>query len=67
MAKDVVPTCRYGHGQLIRCQLEKENAESGIYFVPTEHGLADMSQGFLFEIWKCQRCSYLELHDHGDE
>ena len=46
MAKNVEPTCRYGHGQLIRCQLDKVNPESGIYFVPTEHGLDDMSQGF---------------------
>jgi hypothetical protein len=70
MADNIIPTCKYGHGNL-----ERQNAHSkeGLFFkVDTFPPLPsiDSTGAFIpaivvysFAIYKCPKCSYMEFHD----
>jgi hypothetical protein len=67
MAYDVTPECRYTHGKLIKRSLRtktEQEADKDSFFAPSIVGNnINMGCGFVFEIWQCSKCSYLELHD----
>ena len=68
MANEVEPNCRYGHGPLVHKvpphQPGEDKGSNKNYFVPTVNKFAvNMGVGYSFEIWECQTCSYIELHD----
>ena len=69
MARGVKPECRYEHGPLVQQTPPREsNEDEGVpinYFVPTiyQHHV-DLGRGYTFEIWECQKCSYIEFHDY---
>jgi hypothetical protein len=72
MATGVTPTCRYGHGDLALAQPpaalsgHSPSSDQGIgFFVPTllEFGRVNFGAGYVFELWKCAKCSYIEHHD----
>src|ERR1700694_4410036 len=69
MAYSVIPTCKYEHGPLkpTVATLMSPMPVTGLpqtYFAPgvSPNGI-HLGWGFIFEIWRCDRCSYLELHD----
>lgn len=65
MAYGIIPTCRYGHGQLV---LQKDpqvpNHDGGFMGMTTSKDTVIPGRGFILQIWQCVQCSYLELHDH---
>jgi hypothetical protein len=72
MANDVTPTCRYGHGDLMLArppaampQLIPSNDRTIGFFVPVilGSGQVNFGAGYVFELWKCAQCSYIEHHD----
>lgn len=68
MATGVEPDCRYGHGPLVHKVLARQPGEdegsTTNFFVPSVNRFnINMGIGYSFEIWECQKCSYLELHD----
>lgn len=72
MAKGVVPECRYGHGPLSEDVIEKRPLDPDAtrygYAVPTVvanlGGLNfDLGRAYVFEVWECKVCSYIELHN----
>ena len=68
MAYGVVPTCKYGHGDLVLQHPAKApntlHSEPGSFFVGSifANNIA-LGNGFSLDIWKCSQCSYLEFHD----
>ena len=68
MVRGVIPECRYGHGTLVRQETpiranEKIKSEGKFFAATVLSGSVDLGRGFIFEIWQCRTCSYLELHD----
>lgn len=68
MAHDVQPDCRYGHGLLVRYDDPQRPQGPSTYAAPLIEGelpflSLNLGRGFAFEVWKCTRCSYVELHD----
>lgn len=64
MSEKIVPVCRYGHGDLIPIT---ENGKYLQWFALSAlDGLANPRRGYSFAIFKCPKCSYLELHDDGE-
>lgn len=72
MATGVTPTCRYGHGDLVLARppesmpkLAPPNDQSIGFFVPVMLGFGQVNfgAGYVFELWKCTKCSYIEHHD----
>ncbi|VUX55012.1 protein of unknown function [uncultured Woeseiaceae bacterium] len=68
MARVIEPECRYGHGPLLERvpdpQPGVKEASRGYYYVPSVTGYnVNMGLGYSFELWECQTCSYIELHD----
>lgn len=63
MATGVTPTCRYGHGDLVLARAP--GALPNLFFVPVILGLGqvNLGAGYVFELWKCAQCSYIEHHD----
>lgn len=65
MARGVTPECRYEHGPL---KLYKPPDGEPVYAaVASEKMRLNLGRGFTFEIWECQTCSYLELHDYDPD
>jgi len=64
MAYDIEPICRYGHGPL-ELQVDRLVPENvGRFMAMSVRGeSAILGRGYMFEIWKCKQCSYVELHD----
>lgn len=61
-AAPVTPTCRYGHGDLVRSV--GEDGGLAEYYVPsTRKNLVNKNWGYGFQIWECRECSYIELHN----
>jgi len=70
MAENIIPTCKYGHGDL-----KRQNADSkdGLLFkvdtfppFPSKDPSGAIIPGFVvysFALYKCPKCSYIELHD----
>ncbi len=71
MAYVVEPTCRYGHGELVLqiAKLGPKRRDSSRFISPcfsiSPIGIPAVLEdfGFIFEIWKCPQCSYIEIHD----
>jgi hypothetical protein len=59
----VTPTCRYGHGDLVRATAP--GSMPNLFFVPVilELGQVNFGAGYVFELWKCAERSYIEHHD----
>ncbi len=63
MAFDVTPTCRYHDIPLLR-SVDEEGQRPANYFLPAIKGKnVNFGWGYRFEVWRCPRCSYMELHD----
>lgn len=72
MAAGTTPNCRYGHGDLVRAlppeaapKLGPASDRSIGFFVPVMSGFGQVTfgAGYVFELWKCTRCSYIEQHE----
>lgn len=72
MPTGITPTCRYGHGELMLARLPEAAPgltppdERGIgFFVPVmlTFGRVNLGAGYVFQLWKCGKCSYIEHHD----
>jgi hypothetical protein len=65
VAFGVVPTCRYHQVPLER-QIDPQLQNASAFTLTT--GSSDGAtvyggRGYFLEVWKCPKCSYLELHD----
>lgn len=68
MAYGIEPGCRYGHGALVRQTDPQYVNHAGSFMAPTTiNDKIQILRGYMFEIWKCTQCSYLELHDFPAE
>lgn len=67
MDEKIIPTCRYGHGNLERQHMDQE--ENQLFKVdPFPIRIIDLENPadhyvFSFSIYKCPKCTYMELHD----
>ena len=62
---DIVPNCRYGHGNLQVVEIDDMPAH---FFAPLASARdVRLGLGYVFLIYKCPTCSYLELHDDGSQ
>ena len=68
----VTPTCRYGHGEMQSIQsglsgpLQFMAPIAGNLVGLVTDGIAHISPTYYsFLIYKCQQCSYLEMHDYA--
>lgn len=66
MKKQITPTCRYGHGNLV-CIANLENKPEKWVAPIVENGLLNLGRGYTFYIYQCPSCTYLELHDPKDD
>lgn len=72
MAKGIEPNCRYGHGPLVHQvpprQPGEDEGSTTNFFVPSVTKFAvNIGVGYTFEIWECQKCSYVEFHDSDSD
>ena len=63
MARNVTPECRYGHGAMLRSETSGSPTQAKAYMAVRFDGKMQLGDGFVFEVWECQQCSYLEFHD----
>jgi hypothetical protein len=67
MPIQIRPTCRYGHGDMELVTTEEPGApDNGRHMFEKfpRHMLAqNQFQIFSFLLYRCPKCSYLELHD----
>lgn len=70
MAKGVKPECKYGHGPMEAYHSPDEESRGLLGGAPSQYaavryqnGLMQLGAGFVFEIWTCPKCSYIEFHD----
>lgn len=66
MDNKIIPTCRYGHGNLERHTMVEGDKQ--LYKVDTfprlfEPGDPNAYIVFSFAIYKCPKCTYMEFHD----
>jgi hypothetical protein len=72
MVTGITPNCRYGHGDLVLARPPEAgpkpgppNDRSSGFFVPVILGFGQVNfgAGYVFELWRCTQCSYLEQPD----
>ena len=67
MAEQITPTCKYGHGNLERQGIAgvDDNQQFSVNTFPQKRTAENMGGFYIysFTIYKCHKCSYMELHD----
>lgn len=67
MAKQAVkPECKYGHGLMtvIRGELPRDQTPAVFSANAVVDNQIILGRGFLFHVYECPTCSYLEFHDY---
>jgi hypothetical protein len=66
---NITPNCRYGHGYLVRQEADGATqfmapvAGTMMGYVVDGNQVSTMPWAYSFSIYKCLKCSYMELHD----
>lgn len=67
MGDKIIPNCRYGHGDLVR-EVAGGNKDQ-LFMIETSPKVRTEVDGlpaykiYSFALYKCTKCTYLELHD----
>jgi hypothetical protein len=58
----ITPDCKYGHGPLKR-EIDPQTGGDSFVVPLIAKGSILLGRGYISELWKCTKCSYVELHD----